>query len=82
MIRLERASYVAYCDGECGAWVKTGLRSFHQAINYMTREADWQNRKSDGGGWRNYCPNCAELPNPEQENAGIYIGRRVIPEDD
>jgi len=82
MIRLEGGKYVAYCDGECGATINTGLRSFHQAINYMTREADWQNRKSGRDAWRNYCSNCAELPNPEQENAGLYIGRRLIPDDD
>ena len=82
MIRQEGGKYVAYCDGECGASVNTGLRSFHQTINYMTREADWQNRKSDGTGWRNYCPACAEMPDPERENAGLYFGRRMISDDD
>lgn len=81
MIRLESGQYVAYCDGECGSTLKTGLRSFHQAINYMTREADWQNRRS-GKDWRNYCPGCAELADPERENAGLFIGRRFIPDDD
>lgn len=82
MLRLEKGGYVVICDGECGATLNTGLRSFHQALNYMTREADWQNRKSDGGGWRNYCPACAEMVDPERENAGLYIGRRIISHDD
>ena len=81
MIRLERGRYVAHCDGECGASVNTGLRSFHQAINLISRVEEWENRKGEGG-WRNYCPNCREYADPERELAGIHFGRRAIPDDD
>src|ERR1700722_19104076 len=59
MIRPENGKYVAYCDGECGAVVHTGLRSFYQAINYISRAEGWDNRKRDDG-WHNYCQSCAE----------------------
>ncbi len=81
MIRLEGARYVAYCDGECGASVDTGLRSFQQAVNYISRVEGWDNRKRDRQ-WHNYCPSCGEYANPEQDLAGVHFGRRAIPDDD
>jgi hypothetical protein len=81
MIRLEGGKYAAYCDGECGTSVKTGLRSFHQAINYISRAEGWDNRKREGQ-WRNYCPSCGEYANPEQDLAGVHFGRRAIPDFD
>jgi hypothetical protein len=81
MIHQENGKYVAYCDGECGALVHTGLRSFHQAINYISRAEEWENRKREGE-WHNYCPRCSEYADPERELAGIQFGRRAIPDDD
>jgi hypothetical protein len=81
MIRQENGKYVAYCDGECGASVNTGLRSFHQALNVMSRVEEWENRKRQDG-WHNYCPNCSGYADPERELAGLIFGRRAIPEDD
>lgn len=74
-------TWVAYCDGECGASVVTGLKSFRQAANYISRSEGWDNRKR-GDDWFNYCPSCAEYAQPERENPGIYFGRKVIPDDD
>jgi hypothetical protein len=50
MIRQQGGKYVAYCDGECGASVHTGLRSFHQAINYISRVEEWENRNGKASG--------------------------------
>ena len=66
MIRQENGKYVAYCDGECGAFVNTGLRSFHQAINVMSRVEEWENRKREDG-WHNYCAKCRGYADPERE---------------
>jgi len=82
MIRLENGKYVAYCDGECGASVNTGLRSFQQAVNYISRVEGWDNRRDGQGPWHNYCRACAEQANPEQDIAGAHFGRRAIPDDD
>lgn len=81
MLRQEGGKYVAYCDGECGATVHTGLRSFHQAVNYISRAEGWDNRKRENG-WHNYCPSCAEYADPERDLAGIHFGRRMIPDED
>jgi hypothetical protein len=79
MIRQEGGKWVAYCDGECGA---SGLRSFQQTVNYISRAEGWDSRRSHDGQWHNYCPACGEYANPEQELAGIHFGRRASPDDD
>lgn len=82
MIRLENSRWVAYCDGQCGASVSPGLRSFQQTVIYVSRVEGWDNRRDRDNGWHNYCPACGEYANPEQDLAGVHFGRRAIPDDD
>jgi hypothetical protein len=83
MIRLENKEYVAYCDGECGASVNTGQRSFQQATNYLSRVEEWDSVQQRGA-WRNYCPGCAQggVPDPDIDQIGVHFARRSIDDDD
>jgi transcription elongation factor Elf1 len=67
--------YVAYCDG-CGSRVETGLKSFHQAVNYLSRVAGWDGRQLRNGGWKNYCPTCSEQADPDLDRAGIGFTKK------
>ena len=70
MISLKNGAYLAECDGGCGAQFNTGLRSFHQAVNLLSREEGWQNCKARGQWW-NFCPQCGDLTNPELDRVGV-----------
>jgi hypothetical protein len=67
------------CDGGCGAVVRTGQKSFQQAINYLSRAEGWDSRKLRDG-WRNYCPACSQEADPDL--AGIGFTRRRIPDEE
>jgi hypothetical protein len=77
----ERGSWVAYCDGGCGASLNTGLKSFQQAVNYLSRAEGWDNRKQRGV-WSNYCPSCGEYAQPELDRTGVQFTRKMISDDD
>ena len=77
MIELVNGVYVATCDG-CGTKVNTGLRSFHQAVNYISRAEGRANRRPRGV-WSNYCPRCGD----DADDLGIVgIGFTKKPADD
>jgi hypothetical protein len=44
----------AQCDG-CCAVIDTGLTSFQQAVNYISRAEGWHNRRLRGV-WNNFSP--------------------------
>jgi len=79
MIALKGGKYVAECDGACGESVDTGLRSFQQAVNYLSRVENWENRKLRGQWW-NFCPRCGDIANPDLDRVGV--GFTLKPSDD
>jgi hypothetical protein len=81
MIRQENGNWVAYCDGDCGASVNTGVRSFQQAVNYLSRAERWDSRKYRDL-WFNYCPSCGEYGRPEIDRTGLHFTRKIISDDD
>jgi hypothetical protein len=82
MIRQERGVFIASCDG-CGETINTGLRSMHQAANYLSRAEGWDSWKQRGE-WRNYCPRCIEAgdPDPDLDRAGVTFTRKKISDND
>jgi hypothetical protein len=76
MIRYEQKVIIVQCDG-CSASCNTALTSFHQAMNYVTREEGWERRRLRGQ-WFHYCPQCGEYAQPELDQAGVYFGRKTI----
>lgn len=70
MFTLQGGQYKCECDG-CGATIYTGQRSFQQAVNVTSREENWEHRRLKGGGWRNYCPSCAERSDVDLDIAGL-----------
>jgi hypothetical protein len=76
MITLQQGTYVAKCDG-CEAELDAGLRSFHRAINLMSRVEGWANRRA-GGQWWNFCPRCEDAANPELDRG---VGSTKAPDD-
>jgi hypothetical protein len=70
MIVRKGGTYVAKCDGDCNTEFDTGLESFHQAVNYLSREAGWESYKARGKWW-NFCPRCSEIANPELDRVGV-----------
>ena len=70
MITLKSGAYVAECDGGCSTEIDTGLRSFRQAVNYISRAEGWENRRTRGQWW-NFCPRCSETANPELDHVGV-----------
>ena len=78
MIRYARKIISVHCDG-CTETCDTGLTSFHQAMNYITREEGWERRPLRGQ-WLHYCPRCREYAQPELDQAGVYFGRRPADE--
>jgi len=78
MIILKGKTYVAECDG-CGESIDTGLRSFRQAVNYISRAEGWENRKIRNF-WRNFCPKCIEAGDPDLDQIGVTF-RRTIEDD-
>jgi hypothetical protein len=81
MFALEDGKWMVECDGGCGAVVRTGQKSFQQAINYLSRAEGWDSRKLRDG-WRNYCPACSQEADPDPDLAGIGFTRRRIPDEE
>ncbi len=81
MIVQEGGKWKAECDGYCGTVCFTGQKSFQQAVNYLSRAEDWDNRKVQGT-WRNYCPRCAGVGDPDLELAGIGFGKKHDDDDE
>ena len=52
------------------------LLAFQQAVNISSRSDGWDHRRPKGRDWKNYCPSCAEQPNPAAELAGLYFGKK------
>jgi hypothetical protein len=72
--------YEIECDGECGAVLYSGLKSFHQARNLSVVEG-WEHRKGEYRDWQNYCPSCSEeINNPELDRVGLHFFRKVANE--
>jgi hypothetical protein len=73
MFSRVQGKYEIECDSECGAVLKTGLTSFHQARNLSVVEG-WEHRPVGRREWRNYCPRCAaETMNPDLDRVGVYF---------
>jgi hypothetical protein len=79
VITLKGGRYVAECDGSCNAKIDTGLRSFQQAVNYISRVECREIRKTRGQWW-NFCPRRGDAANPELDRVGV--GFTLKPPDD
>ena len=77
--QLPDKTWKAQCDG-CGAVIHTGLKSFQQAVNFISRAEGWHNRRLRGV-WNNYCPRCGEEAN-DFGIVGIGFTKRPVTEDD
>ena len=80
MIEQKRGVWIATCDGGCGRQTNTGLKSFQQAVNFISRAEGWRNEKLRGV-WTNYCPDCAESAD-DLGIVGVGFTRKHIPDDD
>jgi hypothetical protein len=76
---LVDGKYQIECDGGCGKVNYTGQRSFHQARNVSSAE-NWEQLRTEGGSWRNYCPRCAEEPNPDLDLTGVHFFKKSASE--
>jgi hypothetical protein len=78
--QLEDRTWKAECDG-CGEVIRTGQKSFQQAVNYISRAEGWDNRKLKDGRWRNYCPRCAEEADPDLDLTGLHLFKNLASDD-